>query len=659
MFFKTLLLFIISINLTLPFNDKLDIIILALTILMIILTKSIVPMKEIYKKRYYALLIILFTSINLLIPKLEIHEAHSVFLNLKGLDKSKEHLPKQIFNKITNDYKNNIDIKRFLKSHDDWRFSSEKIFSNFQFINTPYAFSTDSFFQKNKYTRIVNNINFLSREDLRIGQINSLNYNLPFDKHLRRILPFYVFFEIPKLAHNSEICSNGNLYFYMSSKTIDLTKLSTLTFKQIKNNECIKFDSQYNNLYLIGYSINGDDNLSISLEKNLKLKFYHFLKYFLIILIILIYVLTFCKIKFSYNFNLYLISIISTLILTLIRDTNLFFGLRYYRGGADGLMHYSYGRDILQNIANNNFLMALRGGEDVFYYMPGLRYFSSFNNLIFGETTYGYLLACTFIPYLIFKIFEHLINKKIATYLFISFVFLPIFENMGFGYFNYIWQFARHHAESLSIVLFLYALYQIIVFEKKPHSNNSNFFFIGLALSSLVFLRPNFFPTSFFLFIYLFYSLYNYKKYNLILTMSLGYIFILTCFFHNLYFGNSLIFFTDAGVNFKLNIKSFINALIAVLNLDFNNSNFEILQSQLSNWNPLYNLHRLIILFFITFMIFFKKQNLLIYTLFCSMLCQHGLLLLSHPSSRYAYLAWLLTFIIFVNSIFQIKFKKS
>ena len=110
MFLKTLLLFIISINLTLPLNDKLDIIILALTILMIILTKSIVPMKEIYKKRYYALLIILFTSINLLIPKLEIHEAHSVFLTLKDLDKIKEHLPKQIFNKITNDYKNNIDI---------------------------------------------------------------------------------------------------------------------------------------------------------------------------------------------------------------------------------------------------------------------------------------------------------------------------------------------------------------------------------------------------------------------------------------------------------------------------------------------------------------------------------------------------------------------
>ena len=55
MFLKTFLLFIISINLTLPLNDKLDIIILALTILMIILTKSIVPMKEIYKKRYSVL----------------------------------------------------------------------------------------------------------------------------------------------------------------------------------------------------------------------------------------------------------------------------------------------------------------------------------------------------------------------------------------------------------------------------------------------------------------------------------------------------------------------------------------------------------------------------------------------------------------------------
>ena len=104
------------------------------------------------------------------------------------------------------------------------------------------------------------------------------------------------------------------------------------------------------------------------------------------------------------------------------------------------------------NIYNGNFTLAIRGGENIFYFMPGLRYFSALNNIIFGETVLGYFLLCSFIPYLIFKIFENITNKKYALILFISFIFLPIFENMGFGHFNYIWQFARYHAESLSIM---------------------------------------------------------------------------------------------------------------------------------------------------------------------------------------------------------------
>ena len=82
-----------------------------------------------------------------------------------------------------------------------------------------------------------------------------------------------------------------------------------------------------------------------------------------------------------------------------MRDPNLLFGLRFYRGGADGLLHYSYGRDIVENLNNYNFFEAFKGGEEIFYFMPGLRYFSSLNNIIFGDTAYGYLISCTFIHF--------------------------------------------------------------------------------------------------------------------------------------------------------------------------------------------------------------------------------------------------------------------
>ena len=195
-----------------------------------------------------------------------------------------------------------------------------------------------------------------------------------------------------------------------------------------------------------------------------------------------------------------MISVCSGLILTFIRDPNLIFGIRYYRGGADGLQHYSRGKDILENISNNNFLSALQGGEDVFYFMPGLRYFSAINNLFFGDTTYGYLIVCTLLPLLFFKLFKKITNKKISFYIFISilftsFIFIPVFENMGFGYFNYIWQFARHHAETLSILLIVYSIYLIACLDLEKKTKEP-LYLIGIFLSLSVFLRPNFFPTS-------------------------------------------------------------------------------------------------------------------------------------------------------------------
>ena len=75
---------------------------------------------------------------------------------------------------------------------------------------------------------------------------------------------------------------------------------------------------------------------------------------------------------------------------------------------------------------------------------------------------------------------------------------------MGFGYFNYIWQVARNHAETLSITLIIISLTYIINIENNFNQINDEkitILFIGIFLAIAAISRPNFFPTTAILFI--------------------------------------------------------------------------------------------------------------------------------------------------------------
>ena len=631
MFAKIIALLLIILALEPPITGIINYVIFSIVIFLFFGITRVNKFKYIFNNNKQLLILLLISLIvKNFIPKLDIHEAHSVFLNLNDIKILSKILPNHIIDDIIIDYEK-FDLKKFFNAH---REINEEDFKNKFYIKKEYAYNSDGFFQKKKYSRLTDKINFNSIEDLRIDHLNSIIYNLKFDKEFRRNLPFYFLFEIPKLAKGSQICSEGKSYYYFSNEELNSNQIKNIKFKNLES-LCLEYDKNYQFLYVIGYSIDKKNKFNLNLNKNLKLKVLEYFTILLSFIQVLIIIFLIFKIKLTYNSYLYLISIFATIFIALLKDVNLLTGLRYFRGGADGLYYYSLARDILFNLENRNIYEALRGGEDVFYYMPGQRYFVAFSNMIFGASSYGYLLIASTLPIAVYNFFKKYINHYYAIVLFLLFIFFPIFENLGFGYFNYIHQVNRNHAETLSILLIISSL--VFTLYRGQNLNNTILIFsVGLILSFASILRPNFILTSSFIIFYLSYYYYVNKKYYNILFLLFGFASILFCLIHNLYFGDKFVIFINSynSHNFPININTYLSGIYNILTLNLENLDLQKMINHLSRWNPLYNTHRIIIICFIIFYFLRHKESHFNYLIFMCFLMQHGVLLLSNPDSN-------------------------
>tara|TARA_B100001057_G_C22858273_1_gene953502 strand:+ start:1225 stop:3258 length:2034 start_codon:yes stop_codon:yes gene_type:complete len=639
-----------------PLFGIFNLIILGFFILMLFSIKSKKKTNNYFSKKrifIYTFLLII-TLLNFLLPKLQIQEAHSIFINKKDIKVISNFVSKSIITNIENDYRF-FNINKFLNAAGDLSINE---FETRSYVNKEFAYSTDSFFKENKYSRVVESIDFYSRETLRLDHLNSTEFNLLYDKKFRRQLPYYVFYEIPSLANSSKLCGKGNIYYHFSKTEIKKNNLSNTKFNKLQN-ECLTFDKKYNFLYVVGYSINSDteNELEIKLIKNLKLIFLEIFDKITKILLILFTILFFYKIKFGEHTYVYLLSFLSTIIICFLKDPNLITGLRYFRGGADGLNYYSLGKYILSNLNSGQISKALEGGADVFYFMPGQRYFVALSNMIFGANSYGYILISSLLPISIYIFIKNYINLNYAKIFFFLFIFLPIFENLGFGYFNYVHQVYRNHGETLSILLIILTLIYILKLEKNLYfyENLILIFFIGIILSISATIRPNFVLTTNLLYLYCLYLFYCKNNFKAILSITAGYLFVFLSAIHNYYFGQEFVLFTSAFVsmNFPIDINTYLVGFYNLLILNFENTELQNMINHLNRWNPLYNFHRLLIIFIILYFIITRKNKNFNYLIFFCMFAQQFLLLLSNPDSRYAYLAWLLTFLLFIKILHQ------
>ena len=393
-------------------------------------------------------------------------------------------------------------------------------------VSDGISYNLNIFFKNKNYSRLITNINHNDLATIKINETNNLNLNF-FKKNIfkRETMPYFVNYKFPKFLDNSKICFKGKLI--VNKKLIHQ-----------KYKKCIKASHENNYLF---YNFN---YLEIDLKKNFKSLI---IEYFILLLnIFVIYIFfnnsTLSKKDFFNKVVVISLSIIAFLYFFYRRD-DFVIGYHALNGGMDGLLHESFGKDIFTNFANGNLIEALRGNEDVYYFMPGMRYFLFLEKLLFGNNFYLIYLIMIFLPLSIYYFLNIFFKNNISLVITVLFLFLNI-PHLGFGSSIYYKSLLTLYPEG---VMFFFLIIGII------NIFNKNFLLGALFLSFAIFLRPNFLLFVFLTFFIHLLILFRQNKIKDVIKLIIGISFVLLIPLHNYAFKKDNFYVLTSSSNINSN----------------------------------------------------------------------------------------------------------
>lgn len=435
---KIILFFIVIFSIGIPLNSLFSII-LFFSITLIILFASL---KSYINTGYLSFIIFLCLLTKFLLPTLKIQEGHNLLvLNDNSIDFYKKNLPNEVFNsveKIYEEYFSNSKCSAAVGFC--WKyFNPDRNYLNSGFTRTKFAKSSNWSFEKIKYSRILENINFTNLKTARIEVINNIDYNFVFPEKYdlsRETIPYFTMIDINKRMVGGSFCWKGHTFWETKNNIYKNLYNNNYKCKEIitkdidKKFYAINFSStvsisKLNELYSDKYVSLNDTKLSSFINKNeLILKYKKNNLYFtldiiknILTVLILISIIIFCFNQNRINLNIYFFSLIYTflfLVLTYFVHEDLLNGFTVYTGGNDGIIYSSYANKMFFELKNYNIYEFFRGAENIFYFMPGIRYFFALSKVFFGESNYGYLFISFLYPLVVFQLFKILINVKVS-----------------------------------------------------------------------------------------------------------------------------------------------------------------------------------------------------------------------------------------------------
>jgi hypothetical protein len=532
------------------------------------------------------------------------------------------------------------------------------------FAQHAFAPSADALWQRPKYSRTVDVIDFRSQDQARLDVINRKQFNFhpetknkrdpgSFDaiaRIKRTVMPFFVMVEINPAMVGGTICWRGDILWEKESGRYDLKRNDTRS--------CSDIGPQHVGKHVFALAITPDAPRDFAVQPNELQRLGLWFKSLVRTGGVLLALFLLLSIDTPGRVLLPAAAIVCTVLTTLFYWHDLAFGFRTHDGGNDGLTHESMGFDISQAVAHGDLWTALRGGEGVFYFMPGLRYFRAAEDFLFGSTGFGMVLCTMFIPIFLFLLMRRLLPLRWCVVLLILFLFVPILERFGFAQFLYVREMWKGFPEPIGYGVFVGALALIASFIPTsmgpPRDGPMPTFWVGLALAVSIAARPNLAIAAALVLAMLGLWLLMERRIVSLAGLAVGFAPVLFITWHNWYFGGAFVPLTSSAsspVNLVTPPSTYLAAFGEMLRLDFTGPNLSRVITQIGNWNHWTELVRVIPALVTLLVLFQRRYAVSLRALALVAVSLQAILFFYNAKGRYSYLAWLLVFLVFVVAL--------
>ena len=515
--------------------------------------------------------------------------------------------------------------------------------NRFSTLYKVYAFQAENLWttiEEGKYLLIEKDLDFweLGPSALNDPSLNIRNLNKPNPKN-NVIFPVLFKLNFQKNNNKSDLCFTGNLYYKINDELIFLDK---------KKDECIKINYK-TDYYFLDYK----RDLKINIKNNFFYDHNNILFYILTLILLSILLLKIYKINL---FHIFLsLSFFLVLYLYLKFSPNLISGFSetfYFARGNDGLVHYGFARIMANHFILGNFYDGFKGVNDIFYYMPLTRYINTILFFFFGDNILGNIFLISFFPIMIFKLINIFLDQKMSVYMTIIFLFIPIFEALGFTLINYINFTVDGYGEGFCYLFLILISY----FYFNNNDKYLNYFFIGFLSFLVIGIRPNYIALLFPLIIFYIYQIFLKRKtiggsYKKILLLVFGASFLLLMPLHNYIYGNELVLSVkteNIQNNMHIKIFDYINLIKFFFIGDSEFYNTSKIFNHLNHYIKFYEIWFMITLLNLFLAVLINKNDKLRF-FSMSLIIMHSTFLLFLGDPRYSMGAWLLSFIVFIN----------
>jgi len=528
------------------------------------------------------------------------------------------------------------------------------------------GYSVDGIFDHPTLSRRVTGIDFSDPVHLRLGDINDLAYNRTdgwcrglqrfsrdrnsfnlFDR-FRLLFPSYLVYQFPTEFAGSELCWRGTMLWPDGGAHLNAIDHAGMACRVLTAADIGK------SLYAV--SIDPQQRLAMKLKANAGVQFRRALEALLLVGGAVAVVLLLADVNLrALRLPVTLVGL--SLLLTAVIDVNFIGGLRPLDDGDDGMVYEHYTRLMVQHFMHGDVAEALRGGESIYYFTPGFRYFSTLAHLVFGDTYLGYLSVMLTLPFLVLALFRRFIGNTWALILTLLFTAVPLGVLFGSSLTQYIVWAARGFADPFAFVLLFSGILLIVPKHNEEERPGAGRAFAGAAfLAMATFCRPNLVLASGILMAGACLMAMVQRQAARLVALVGGFATLAVSPLHNYYFARSTIPFSDnvnESTTLLMSPLDYLKAGSEILRLDFAGPHVIGAIRQLSGWLSgasdlpiMIPLHVAAVAVLIRVSFFGSKFNRWLRLIAFATLVQHGIGVCYVARARYSLGTWLLTVLV-------------